>query len=167
MDDVRREQVNRMMLLYEKDMLKLCFVYLRNMDLAQEALQESFLKAYTNYGTYRGEASEKTWLTRIVINTCKDHLRSAWFRNRQMEVPVDSFPISSPPPDETRLDLMAAIMKLPVKNREVILLKYQQGLNNEEIAKLLHLTPMAVSRRMHQAYDRLKIFLEEGESDNE
>ena len=163
MDDVRREQVNRMMLLYEKDMLKLCFVYLRNMDLAQEALQESFLKAYTNYGTYRGEASEKTWLTRIVVNTCKDHLHSAWFRNRQMEVPVDSFPISSPPPDETRLDLMAAIMKLPVKNREVVLLKYQQGLNNEEIARVLQLTPMAVSKRMRQAYAKLKLTLEGGD----
>ena len=156
MDDVRREQVNRMMLLYEKDMLKLCYVYLRNMDLAREALQESFLKVYTHYGTFRGEASEKTWLTRIVVNTCKDHLHSAWFRNRQMEVPVDSFPISSPPPDETRLDLMAAIMKLPVKNREVVLLKYQQGLNNEEIARVLQLTPMAVSKRMRQAYAKLK-----------
>ena len=165
MDDVRREQVNRMMLLYEKDMLKLCYVYLRNMDLAQEALQESFLKVYTHYSTFRGEASEKTWLTRIVVNTCKDHLHSAWFRNRQMEVPVDSFPISSPPPDETRLDLMAAIMKLPVKNREVVLLKYQQGLNNEEIARVLQLTPMAVSNRMRQAYAKLKLFLEGGNCD--
>ena len=166
MDDIRREQVNRMMLLYEKDMLKLCYVYLRDMDLAQEALQESFLKVYTHYSTFRGEASEKTWLTRIVVNTCKDHLHSAWFRNRQLEVPVDSFPISSPPPDETRLDLMAAIMKLPVKNREVVLLKYQQGLNNEEIARVLQLTPMAVSKRMRQAYARLKLTLE-GENGNE
>ena len=51
-------------------------------------------------------------------------------------------------------------MKLPVKYREVILLKYQQGLNNREIAELLHLTPMAVSKRMRQAYDRLKMDLE-------
>lgn len=162
MDDSRREQINRMMLLYEKDMLKLCFVYLRNMDLAQEALQESFIKAYTGFNTFRGEASEKTWLTRIVINTCKDHLRSAWFRNRQLEVSADSLPLSSPPPDETHLDLMAAIMKLPVKNREVILLKYQQGLNNEEIAGVLHVTPMAVSKRMRQAYAKLKLTLEGG-----
>ena len=162
MDDSRREQINRMMLLYEKDMLKLCFVYLRNMDLAQEALQESFIKAYTHYSTFRGEASEKTWLTRIVINTCKDHLHSAWFRNRQLEVSADSLPLSSPPPDETHLDLMAAIMKLPVKNREVILLKYQQGLNNEEIAGVLHVTPMAVSKRMRQAYAKLKLTLEGG-----
>ena len=62
---------------------------------------------------------------------------------------------------------MAAIMRLPLKYREVILLKYRQGLNNEEIARLLHLTPMAVSRRMHKAYEQLKTFLEEGESSDE
>ena len=65
-----------------------------------------------------------------------------------------------PAPDETRIDLMDAILKLPMKNREVILLKYQQGLNNREIAELLRLTPMAVSKRMSQAYDRLKMDLE-------
>ena len=166
MDDVRREQVNRMMLLYEKDMLKLCFVYLRNMDLAQEALQESFLKAYTNYGTYRGEASEKTWLTHIAANTCRDHLQSAWFRHRRLEVPADSLPLSSPPPDETRLDLMDAIMNLPVKNREVILLKYRQNLTSREIAKVLRITPAAVSKRLSQAYALLKLTLE-GEDEDE
>ena len=61
---------------------------------------------------------------------------------------------------------MDAILKLPVKSREVILLKYQQGLNNREIAQVLHVTPMAVSKRMNQAYDRLKIMLE-GETSHE
>ena len=166
-DDQREAQLDRLVLLYEKEMLKVCFIYLRDMELARDALQESFLKAYRRFDSYRGAASEKTWLTSIVINTCKDFRRTAWFRYMRTAVSSDSLPLSVPPPDEARMDLMAAIMKLPVKNREVILLKYQQGLNNEEIAKLLHLTPMAVSRRMHQAYDRLKIFLEEGESDNE
>ena len=55
----RRARVSRMVILYEKEMLTLCFVYLRNMDLAQDALQESFLKAYARYDTFRGEASEK------------------------------------------------------------------------------------------------------------
>ena len=79
-EDVRMEQLNRLVLLYEKDMLKLCFVYLRDMELARDALQESFLKAYRYLDSYHGDASEKTWLTRIVINTCKDFRRSAWFR---------------------------------------------------------------------------------------
>ena len=166
MDDYRREQVNRLMLQYEKDMLKLCYIYLRDYDLAQEALQESFLKVYTRFGTYRGEAAEKTWLTSIVANTCKDILRSAWFRNRQLHVSLDSLPSSFPPPDETRLDLMDAIMNLPVKNREVILLKYRQNLTSREIAKVLRITPAAVSKRLSQAYALLKLTLE-GEDEDE
>ena len=162
MDVNREEQLERLVTLYEKEMLKLCFVYLRDMELARDALQESFLKAYRRFDSYRGAASEKTWLTSIVINTCKDIRRTAWFRSMRTAVTPDSLPVSVPPPGESRMDLMAAIMKLPVKNREVVLLKYQQGMNNEEIARLLHLTPMAVSKRMHQAYDKLKIFLEEG-----
>ena len=160
MDENRRERLNRMMLLYEKDMLKVCFVYLRDLSLAQDALQESFLKAYRSFGSYRGEAAEKTWLTSIVINTCRDFRRSAWFRHRQKEAAPDALPISVPPPDEAHMDLMAAIMELPVRNREVILLKYQQGLNNPEIAQLLHLSPMAVSKRLRQAYGQLKLTLE-------
>ena len=159
-EETRMEQLNRLVLLYEKDMLKLCFVYLRDMELARDALQESFLKAYRYLDSYHGDASEKTWLTRIVINTCKDLRRSAWFRFSRQTVSTDSLPLSVPPPDEAHMDLMASIMKLPVKYREVILLKYQQGLNNREIAELLRLTPMAVSKRMSQAYDRLKMDLE-------
>ena len=151
MEDNRREQVNRLMLLYEKDILKLCFGYLHNVDLAREAMQETFLKAYTRWHTFRGEASEKTWLTHIAANTCRDHLQSAWFRHRRLDVPADSLPLSTPPPDETRLDLMDAIMRLPVKNREVILLKYRQNLTSREIAKVLRITPAAVSKRLGQA----------------
>ena len=166
MEDNRREQVNRLMLLYEKDILKLCFGYLHNVDLAREAMQETFLKAYTRWHTFRGEASEKTWLTHIAANTCRDHLQSAWFRHRRLDVPADSLPLSSPPPDETRLDLMDAIMRLPVRNREVILLKYRQNLTSREIAKVLRITPAAVSKRLSQAYALLKLTLE-GEDEDE
>ena len=165
-EDNRREQINRLMLLYEKDILKLCFGYLHNVDLAREAMQETFLKAYTRWHTFRGEASEKTWLTHIAANTCRDHLQSAWFRHRRLDVPADSLPLSSPPPDETRLDLMDAIMRLPVKNREVILLKYRQNLTSREIAKVLRITPAAVSKRLSQAYALLKLTLE-GEDEDE
>ena len=161
-EDTRRERLSSLVLLYEKDMLKLCFVYLRDMELARDALQESFLKAYRYLDSYHGDASEKTWLTCIVINTCKDFRRSAWFRNRRTSVSPDSLPLAVPPPDELHLDLMNAILALPVKNREVVLLKYQHGLNNEEIAEALHLSPMAVSKRMRQAYSRLKYLMEEG-----
>ena len=61
---------------------------------------------------------------------------------------------------------MDAIMRLPVKNREVILLKYRQNLTSREIAKVLRITPAAVSKRLSQAYALLKLTLE-GEDEDE
>ncbi len=57
---------------------RLCFLYLGNQMDAQDAAQESFLKALGAYQDFRGRSSERTWLTRIAINTCKDMLKSAW-----------------------------------------------------------------------------------------
>ena len=165
-DDTRRtEAINRMVLIYEKEMLKLCYACLQDIHLAQEALQESFLKAYTRYGSYRGEASERTWLAHIVVNTCRDFRRSAWFRNRGAELNPDEIPGSVSLPDEAHMDLISAIIGLPLKSREAILLKYQQGMNNGEIAKVLGISPMAVSKRLDKAYARLRTALEEGDDE--
>ena len=161
----RIEAINRMVLIYEKEMLKLCYAYLQDIHLAQEALQESFLKAFTRYDTYRGEASEKTWLAHIVVNTCKDLRRSAWFRHRGPELSPEQVPDIAPPPDEAHMDLINAIVSLPVKSREVILLKYQQGMNKEEIAQVLGISATAVSKRLDKAYARLRTALGEGDDE--
>ena len=65
----REERLNHMVLTYEKDLLRLCCVYLRDIELARDAVQETFLKAYRRMDQFEGKASEKTWLMRIVINT--------------------------------------------------------------------------------------------------
>ena len=164
-DSRRTEAINRMVVIYEKEMLKLCYAYLQDIHLAQEALQESFLKAYTRYSSFRGEASEKTWLAHIVVNTCKDLRRSAWFRHRGPELKPEQVPEIEPPPDEAHMDLINAIVSLPVKSREVILLKYQQGMNKEEIAQVLGISATAVSKRLDKAYARLRTALEEGDDE--
>ena len=68
-DPDREERLNHMVLAYEKDLLRLCAVYLRDIDLAQDAVQETFLKAHRRMNRFEGRASEKTWLMRIAINT--------------------------------------------------------------------------------------------------
>lgn len=56
-------------------LLRLCFLYLGDRQAAEDAVQETFLKAYQAHGRFRGDCSEKTWLTRIAINQCKTLLR--------------------------------------------------------------------------------------------
>ena len=77
----REERLNHMVLTYEKELLRLCCVYLRDIELARDAVQETFLKAYRRMDKFEGKASEKTWLMRIAINTCKDMLRGGWLRH--------------------------------------------------------------------------------------
>jgi len=65
---------------------RLCFLYLGDEMEAQDAAQESFLKALRAFTDFRGESAERTWLARIAINTCKDILRSpganGWMASR-------------------------------------------------------------------------------------
>ena len=54
---------------YEVMLLRTCYMYLRDRGLAEDATQETFLKAYKALDSFRGESSEKTWLMRIAMNT--------------------------------------------------------------------------------------------------
>ena len=69
---------------YGNAVLRMCFLYLKDSHLAEDASQETFLKVYRNYAQFDGTAGEKTWVMRIAINVCKDYLRSAW--NRRVSV---------------------------------------------------------------------------------
>ena len=57
---------------YQSSLLRLCFIYLHDKALAEDAVQETFLKAHRSLSSFRGDSSEKTWLTRIAMNTCRD-----------------------------------------------------------------------------------------------
>ena len=63
---------------YERELRRLCCVYLRDLSMAEDAVQETFIKAYQHMDAFRGESSEKTWLYRIAINVCRDMRRSKW-----------------------------------------------------------------------------------------
>ena len=79
-DNQREEKISSLVRLYEKDLLRTCCVYLRDRDMAQDAVQETFLKAYKALDSFRSESTEKTWLYSIALNVCRDMRRSAWFR---------------------------------------------------------------------------------------
>jgi len=55
--------------------LHLCCMYLKDVNMAEDTVQEAFLKAYQHMDSFRGESSEKSWLYRIAINVCNDMRR--------------------------------------------------------------------------------------------
>ena len=134
---------------------RLCYLYLHDQAMAEDAVQETFLKVYRSLKDFRGEASEKTYLTRIAINTCKDMLRTGWLRHIDRRVTAEELP-SRQEADPYHREVAAAVMNLPRKLREVILLYYYRGMTMEEIAETLEITQPAVSGRLKRAREKLK-----------
>lgn len=165
-DNTAEETISQMIHAYEKDLLRLCCVYLKDVALAEDAVQETFLKAYRSLSTFRGDCSPRTWLVRIAINVCKDISRTAWFRMARNAIELDRLQIAQPEGyHELRSELVAEVMNLPRVCREVVLLHYYEGFNQSEIAQTLHVSNTTVHRRLEKAYSLLKHVLKGGSMD--
>lgn len=151
---------------YQEPLLRMCCLYLRDRSLAEDAVQETFMKAYRAIDSFRGESSEKTWLMRIAMHICCDINRTGWFRFMNREITPEMFVDQAAPlPEERDEELAAAVMKLPRRLREVILLYYYQGMNVNEIADALSLSHSSVSGRLKRGREKLKNMLEGRELD--
>ena len=147
---------------YEESLLRMCFACLNDAALAEDAVQETFLKAYRALDRFRGDAEEKTWLLRIAINTCRDLRRSAWFRHVDRKVTLDGLgePASAQEWSEWDDTLTRAVMGLRPKYREAVLLCCYQGLTGQEAASVLKISRSAVMNRLRQAKAILRKELE-------
>ena len=164
--DSRRDQtIERLILQYQTPLLRLCYVQLQDQALAEDAVQETFLKAYKGFDSFRGDSSEKTWLTRIAVNTCRDFQRGGWFKHTDRRVTPDMLPVGTVQPDTEDLDLSLAVMKLPRKMREAILLYYYQDMSTEEIAETLGIAQSSVSNRLRRGREKLRKLLEGRDQD--
>ncbi len=141
---------------YQKPLLNLCFMYLRDRAQAEDAVQEAFLKAWRALPGFRHECSEKTWLSRIAINVCRDMQRSSWFTRLNRFLTPDDLPEQATSEDPESADLADAVMRLPARHREVVLLYYYQNLTMPEIAGALGINASSVSRRLKAACAKLR-----------
>ena len=156
-----RSVIERLMEQYGSSLLRMCALYLKDADLAQDAVQETFIRAYRHLNDYRGESSEKTWLTTIAMNVSRDMLRTAWFRHQSRSTDIDTLPEQPAVfefPDNT---VLTEVMRLPAKYREVILLRYYEGLKLKEVASALGLSDGRVRSRLNKANELLRDVLKE------
>lgn len=160
----READLVRMMQTYGDQLVGLCTGLLGDYSLAQDVVQEAFIKAYQHMDSFRGEneGSERAWLTRIAVNLCRDQQRTRWFRFVDRSVSYDMLPERGETIDDTHRHLLHAVQQLPGKYREVILLHYYQDLQVSEIAKTLGLSESSVYRRLDSARQKLKTKLERG-----
>ncbi len=130
---------------------------------AEDLLQEVFLLAFRKLGTYRGESSLGTWLYRLGVNLCLDHLRS---RHGQMSQVTDSLDEEGAPqlasldrPAEAgvaRMDLERALEQLPPSYRAAFVLHDVEGYQHDEIARLLGIAEGSSKSLLHKARMRLR-----------
>lgn len=135
---------------------------------AEDITQETFRRAWTAIPKFRGQSSIRTWLCRIAANLCIDHARSR--RNQvglacDMEMDADNFQSTEPRGTDveneviTRHRVQAALAKLPVAHRMLVILCDVQGLSGAEAAEALGCSLLSVRARLFQARRKLRAAL--------
>ena len=138
---------------YQVPLRRMCCIWLKDAALAEDAVQETFLRAWRRMDTFRGDSGEKTWLIRIAVNVCNDVRRTAWMR-------LVRHPLSACPEpareDRYRDDTVArAVTALPPRDRQMILLRFYQELKVKEIAQVLNIGEACAASRLHRAEKKL------------
>jgi RNA polymerase sigma-70 factor (ECF subfamily) len=143
---------------------------------AQDALQDGFLSAVRGIAGFDGKSKLSTWLHRIVVNACLMRLRA---RKRRPEESIEPLlprfdntghrqepGLAWNPAPESGIEregllraCRGAMAKLPDGYREVLVLRDVEGLNTEEAALVLEMTPGAVKTRLHRARQALRALL--------
>ncbi|HEY4552647.1 MAG TPA: sigma-70 family RNA polymerase sigma factor [Bacillaceae bacterium] len=148
---------------YGQDILQLTYSYVRNTAVAEDLTQEIFVKCYKALPDFEQRASVRTWLWRIAINHCKDHLRSWHVRNVMLTYEKEAEPASSTDIVEHEIirdnedqELKKAVLELPLKFREPIYLHYFEELSLKEIEKVTGVKVNTIKTRMRRALALLK-----------
>lgn len=131
---------------------RVCYLYMKNAAEAEDCAEDVFVKVLNKHLTFPDERSEKAWLSVVGANVCKDKLKS-W--KRKAIVSLDQYENKAVTFDATD-ETLQAVLELPFKYKEVIILYYYQGYRSAEIAKMLQKTPAAIRNRLKTARERLK-----------
>jgi RNA polymerase sigma-70 factor (ECF subfamily) len=180
-DDARRGDANDFRALVQKNQRRAYAValgMLHDPDDARDVTQEAFLKVHRNLGTFEGDAQFFTWLYRIVMNLCIDHLR----KKRGEKVEFDDAMANQEADDsgiaprrlgfdpakaladkELRERIRASLSKLSPAHRAVLVMREVDGLSYQEMADQVGVSIGTIMSRLFHARKKMqKMLLEEG-----
>jgi RNA polymerase sigma-70 factor (ECF subfamily) len=159
---------------YKKIAYNIALKMLKNKEDAEDVSQEALIKVYKSINRFNMDSSFKTWLYRIVVNTCLDHVR----KNKENPISIDQ-PIRSghdefymdvednrPTPQEvletklTQKMVMDAVNELEEDFKSIIILRDINDLSYEEIAEVLECNIGTVKSRISRGRQKLKEILE-------
>ena len=140
---------------YKDAVYRLALSYTKSPAEAEDVCQSVFLKMMEQRSIASGR--EKAWLLQTTANTCRNLLRSSWWR--KTDALDDGIPADISP---EYADVYQAVMALEPKYRVVIYLRYYEEYSTKEIAQLLHISQSAVTTRLSRGREMLKTTLKEG-----
>ena len=158
-----------LVLKYQSRIVSIAFKFVKEIQLAEDISQESFIKAYRSIDSFREESAFYTWLYRITANTAKNYLVS---KGRRKESSISELSISEnedffelPTNDSPEQILMAQSLKdtiydalsgLPEDTRTALSLREFEGLNYEEIAEIMNCPVGTVRSRIFRGRESLE-----------
>ena len=158
-----------LVLKYQSRIVSIAFKFVKEIQLAEDISQESFIKAYRSIDSFREESAFYTWLYRITANTAKNYLVS---KGRRKESSISELSISEnedffelPTNDSPEQILMAQSLKdtiydalsgLPEDTRTALSLREFEGLNYEEIAEIMNCPVGTVRSRIFRGREALE-----------
>ena len=145
---------------HKRGIYVLCLRYLRSEEDAADLSQRVFLRAYEKLGTFRRQASCRTWIYRIAVNLCLNAIRD---RARRPTVPLEVHDAAVPASQEGHAELTRqrqllrdAVDQLPPKQRSCVILRVYHDLAFAEVAEILQSSVGSVKVNYHHAMKRLK-----------
>lgn len=130
---------------------------LRNREDAEDLLQEIFLQAHAKIESFQGRSAFGTWLHRLAVNRCLDHLRSRASKENSRTDPLPAILGSGRRPTGTRrLELERAIGQLPTSSRAAFLLHDVAGYDHREVGTMLGVAVGTSKSLVHRARVKLR-----------
>jgi len=130
---------DEIMIRYERQIYRVCYRFVENREDAMDLAQEVFIKAFEHLGSFRRESSLKTWLYRVAMNHCINHVK----KHTQEFVEVTEYTgsigasVQSQLEDrEQREHLRRLVKQLPPKQKAILEMRIHEQLSYEEIAKI-------------------------------
>jgi len=150
---------DELMIRYERQIYRVCYRFVDNRDDAMDLAQEVFIKAFEHLPTFRRESSLKTWLYRIAMNHCINHVK----KHSHEFVEVTEFTGSINPSiqahledEEQRAHFRSLVKHLPPKQKAILEMRINEQLSYEEIANMSGRSVSTIKASVFFALEKLR-----------
>jgi RNA polymerase sigma-70 factor (ECF subfamily) len=140
---------------------RICFRLLNNEQDTADAAQEVFLRLFLHRARFAGRSKYATWVHAVGVKTCLAMRRSRGRRQRHETVSAEEGwearqPARPAAPEGVSLDLLAMLETLSEEDRAMLLLKYAESYEYDELAEIFEISPSACKMRISRARDKLQ-----------